>query len=244
MPESSSRSPRFATTCWSVVLSAREKSSPESAAALERLCRDYWYPLYAFARRCGHAPHDAQDLTQAFFVRLLEKDWLRPVEREGGRFRTFLILALKRFLANEWDRARAQKRGGAETFVELDAAVAESRYLAEPAAVSEADRLYERRWALTLLERTMARLRAESDAGDGGAKWDGLKSCLTAGRGEIDYAALARDTGLTEGAARVAVHRLRKRFREIFREVVADTVAEPGEVESEMRHVAEILGKA
>src|ERR1035437_8464667 len=179
------RRPVFVTTHWSVVLSARQKDSPETAAALETLCRTYWYPLYAYVRRQGHSPHDAQDLTQEFFARLLQKDYLKAAAREKGRFRTFLIVALKRFLANEWDRVRAQKRGGGQPLLSLDAEVAEGRYRIEPVEGATADKVYERRWALTLLDHTITRLREEFTGGGKAAEFERLKACLTAERGEI-----------------------------------------------------------
>ena len=154
-------SPVFVATRWTVVVAAREEASPESGEALESLCRAYWYPLYAYVRRLGHQPADAQDLTQEFFARLLEKQWLASADREKGRFRTFLMVAFKRFLANEWDRAHREKRGGHATHFSLDTEMAEARYGAEPALELPADRIYERRWALTLLENAMNRLRAE-----------------------------------------------------------------------------------
>lgn len=236
-------SPVFATTHWSVVLSARQKDSPQSAAALETLCRTYWYPLYAYVRRQGHSAPDAQDLTQEFFARLLQKDYLKAAAREKGRFRTFLIVALKRFLANEWDRVRAQKRGGGQVPVSLDTEWAEQRYRIEPAEGATAERVFERRWALTLLDRTMARLREEF-AGEGkGDEFDRLKACLTAERGEIRYAELAAALGMSEGAVRVAVHRLRKRFREVFREEIAHTVSGPDEIEAEVRYLVSVLAE-
>ena len=234
--------PLFVTTRWSVVLAARGKSSPESATALETLCRAYWQPLYAYVRGSGHAPHDAQDLTQEFFARLLAKDFLRAASREKGRFRTFLRVCLKRFLANEWDRQRALKRGGGEPTTSLDTAVAEQRFAAELAAGEPPDRLYERQWAMTLLEQAMVRLRSDYTAAGKVAEFEQLKSTLTAERGQIPYAALAAALGTTEGTARVAVHRLRKRYREMFRAAVADTVSEPEEVDDEVRHLATVLG--
>ena len=231
----------FVTTHWSVVVSARKKDSPESDAALETLCRTYWYPLYAYVRRQGHSPPDAQDLTQEFFARLLQKDYLKAAAREKGRFRTFLIVALKRFLANEWDRARAQKRGGGQHPLSLDTELAEQRYRIEPVEGATAERVFERRWALTLLDRTMTRLREEFGSAGKGEEFDGLKVCLTAERGEISYAEIAKALGINEGAARVAVHRLRKRFREIFREEIAHTVSSPDEIEEEVRYLMGVL---
>jgi RNA polymerase sigma factor (sigma-70 family) len=234
--------PLFATTRWSVVMTARGDGGTASSAALETLCGAYWYPLYAFVRRLGHGPHDAQDLTQEFFARLLEKEWLGGVVRERGRFRTFLITALRRFLANEWDRARAEKRGGGHAVLSLDADTAEARYAIEPATAAPADQIYERRWALTLLEQAMSRLREEYERQGQERAFALLKEYLTAERHSIPYAEVAAVLGTSTGAARVAVHRLRKRFREVFREAIADTVAQPAEVDEEVRYIISVLG--
>ena len=223
-------------------MAARDKASPESGKALETLCAGYWYPLYAFIRRLGNSPHDAQDLTQEFFARLLEKDWLGAVERERGRFRSFLLMAVKRFLANEWDRAQAQKRGAGMAFISLDADLAESRYAADAGLASPADSLYERRWAISLLENVMQRLRQEHEIAGRSKEYETLKSSLTAERGEIRYDELAAALGIEEVSTRSAVHRLRKRFRELFREEVAGTVADPADVDDEMRAVVAALG--
>lgn len=233
----------FATTRWTVVMAARDKASPESAVALQALCTGYWPPLYAFVRRLGNSPQDAEDLTQEFFTRLLQKDWLDAVDRDRGRFRTFLIMAVKRFLANEWDKSRAARRGGGQMLVPLDAQLAEECYLADSGSALSADHLYERRWALTLLEQAMARLRTEYESDGRGEDFARLKVYLTAGRGEIPYEKIAHEIGASEGAARVAVHRLRKRFREVFRAAVADTVSNAGDVDAEMRYVVEVLGR-
>jgi RNA polymerase sigma factor (sigma-70 family) len=233
----------FVTTHWSVVLSARESASTQSSAALETLCRTYWYPVYAWVRRQGHSPHDAQDLTQEFFARLLQKDYLKAAAREKGRFRTFLIVALKRFLANEWDKARAQKRGGGQKMLSLDTAAAEARYQIEPAATLNADLIYERRWALTLLDETMVALRQEFSAAGKQRDFDCLKAVLTAERGEIPYSEVAQKLSINESAARVAVHRLRKRFREIFRKQIAHTVAKEEDVNEEVRYLLSVLAQ-
>jgi DNA-directed RNA polymerase specialized sigma24 family protein len=233
-------SPLFLTTRWSVVALSQGGDSRAAAAALEELCRAYWFPLYAYVRRQGRSPHDAQDLTQAFFAQLLEKDYLRAADRGKGRFRTFLLVALKRFLCNEWDRIKAQKRGGGVVFIPLDAELAESRYAADPATAEPADRDYERRWAVTLLEQTMAELRREYEQLGRAPEFEHLKGCLTTERGAIEYAILASTLGTTEGNARGAVHRIRKRFRELFRAAVAATVAE-AEVEDELRQVVRAL---
>jgi DNA-directed RNA polymerase specialized sigma24 family protein len=179
----------FPPTRWSVVLAAQGEA-PAAADALEAICRAYWSPLYAFARRSGHSPHDAQDLTQACFCRLLEHRWLDAADREKGRLRTFLIVAFKRFMANEWRRESAQRRGGGHTHVPIDTAFAESRYAAEPAA-TPAEGLFDRHWALTLLDHAVDRLRAEFQETGKPGEFDALKACLTAARGEIEYAALA-----------------------------------------------------
>ncbi len=236
-------SPLFVTTRWSVVLAAQDKTSPGSAEALEALCRSYWYPLYALVRSQGHSPHDAQDLTQEFFARLLEKDYLQAADREKGRLRAFLRVVLKRFLANECDRLRAQKRGGGHVPAPFDGELAEQRYQEEQTDTMAPDRLFERQWAMTLLEQAMSRLRAEYSLAGKVPEFDLLKGTLIADRGAIPYAGLAATLQSTEGAARVAVHRLRKRFRELFRATIADTVGHASEVEDEMRHVVAILAE-
>ena len=240
-PPRAPETPLFVTTHWSVVMQARDKGSPASLDALEALCKAYWYPLYAYVRRLGNSSQDAEDLTQQFFARLLQKDWLDSVQRERGRFRTFLIVAMKRFVANEWDKSRAARRGGGQPLHSLDTDCAEARYLAEPSL--PADHLYDRRWAMILLEQALACLRAEYEAGGRTGEFSRLKQYLTVDRGAIPYTAIAREAGSTEGAARVAVHRLRKRFREIFRAAIAETVEQPGDIEAEVRYVAEVLGR-
>ena len=231
----------FPNTRWSLVLAARQPS-PQSAAALETICRDYWHPLYAYVRRCGQPPHDAQDLTQAFFCRLLQKHWLDSADREKGRLRTFLIVALKRFMSNEWNRASAQRRGGGQVSVPIDTEFAESRLAADNQAL-EPDESYDRQWALTLIDLTVNRLRAEFAAAGKAADYEALKGCLLAGRGAIDYRAVAARLGMNEGAARVAVHRLRKRFREIYREEISHTLAEDADWEAELRYLAAALAR-
>lgn len=233
----------FVTTRWTVVLAAQDKRSPQAGAALEALCRAYWQPLYAWVRRQGRSPHDAQDLTQAFFERLFEKDWLAPVRREKGRFRTFLLVALKRFLADEWDKARAQKRGGGAVVLSLDTESAEGLYLSQPAAADAPDRAFEREWALTLLDRALARLRGEFEAAGKPGEYAVLKEYLTADRGGIPYDALAQRLGTSPGAARVAVHRLRRRFRDLFRAEIAETVAREEDIEDELRQLLGTLGR-
>jgi RNA polymerase sigma-70 factor (ECF subfamily) len=231
----------FVTTHWSVVLAAKNRSSPDSAAALEALCRAYWYPLYAFVRRQGHSPSDAEDLTQEFFARLLAKDYLQAADREKGRFRTFLRVALKRFLANEWDRARRLKRGGGVPALPFDIAFAEQRYQSEASTTLAPDRLYEQRWARALLDQALLRLRAAYVSAAKEFEFEQLKGALTAERGSIDYSHLAQALELNEGAARVAVHRLRKQFRQMFRASVAETVSKPEEIDEELRYLAKLL---
>ncbi|MEQ1852951.1 MAG: ECF-type sigma factor [Chthoniobacteraceae bacterium] len=228
------RGAAFHTTRWSVVLAAQGKSSCDAFESLEALCRQYWPPLYAYVRHRGHAVHDAQDLTQSFFALLLEKDWLSVVERGKGRFRSFLLMALKRFLVNEWDRSQTQKRGGGAKVLSLDTGLAESAYAMDQRAGLPADSVYERRWAFTVLESAMRRLRQEHEAAGGLDEYEKLKVCLTAGRGDIRYDELASALGIGPASARSAVHRLRKRFRELFREEVAGTVADPADVDDEM----------
>lgn len=235
-------SPRmFPNTHWSVVLRATATPSPESSAALETICRDYWHPLYAYARRCGQAEHDAQDLTQEFFRRLLEKRWLEKADREKGRLRTFLILALKHFMANEWRRNSALKRGGGHAAVQLDTSFAESPAATD--ATLSPEEVFDRQWALTLLELTVKKLQAEFTGAGKADEFDKLKHCLMTDHGSIDYALMAEQLGMNQGAARVAVHRLRKRFREIYRQEISQTLADGAELEAELRHLAAALAR-
>ena len=244
MPHSTPPSPLFVTTRWSVVLQAQSNTNPDSCGALETLCRGYWYPLYAYVRRVGRTPHDAQDLTQAFFARLLEKEWLLAASPENGRFRTFLLMALKRFMANEWHRSTAQKRGGTQAPLPLDTTDAEHRYAGEPVTSFAPDEIYERRWAMTLLDQALERLGAEFSTAGKTDEFECLKHWLGADRGSIPYGTLASTLRVSEGAARVAVHRMRKRFRQLFREAVAHTVAEGEDVEEELRHLVAVLSRA
>jgi RNA polymerase sigma-70 factor (ECF subfamily) len=231
----------FATTHWSVVLAAGSQATVSSQEALAELCQTYWYPLYAFVRRKGHSPHDAQDLTQAFFARLLEKNYVAQAERERGRFRTFLLAALTHFLADEWDKQRRLKRGGGREFVSFDAVTAEERYRLEPVEQLDAAKLYERRWVTTLFDQVLARLEQEfRDAGKG-ALFDGLKSSLLSEPDRTSYVQLGTRLGLTVDAVKQAVHRMRRRFRELFREEIAQTVDGPGEVEEELKHLFAVL---
>jgi len=230
----------FVTTQWSVVLAAGRSDTPRAQAALARLCQAYWYPLYAYVRRCGQSPHDAQDLTQEFFCRLLQKHWLDSADREKGRLRTFLIVALKNFMTNEWRRASAQRRGGGQSRVPFDTEFAESRYAGDSHSLA-ADETFDRQWAITLLDLTVNRLRAEFAAAEKPEQFEALKGCLMAAHGAIDYAAVAARLGLNEGAARVAAHRLRKRFREIYREEISQTLSDKADLDGELRHLAAAL---
>jgi RNA polymerase sigma-70 factor (ECF subfamily) len=232
----------FPNTRWSVVLAAREPPSPESAAALEAICRAYWYPLYAYVRRQGHSPHDAQDLTQEFFCRLLEKRWLDAADRDKGKLRSFLIVALKKFMSKEWRRASAQRRHGSLTQIPFDTVFAESKYAADTHSLAP-EETFDQQWALTLLDLTIDRLRAEFATADKPGDFELLKGCLTAERGSIDYLTVAKQLGTTEGAARVAVHRLRKRFRELYREEISRTLADGADLDAEIRHLAVALGR-
>ena len=231
----SSGGEQFPATQWSVVLLAGQSHVPRAETALNDLCRTYWYPLYAYVRRHGHSPPDAQDLTQEFFARLLEKKYLKLATQERGRFRSFLLKSLKHFLVNEWVRGKAQKRGGGQKVIPLDEAAAEITYQQEPAGALAPESLYDKLWAMTLLERGMERL-GEIYAAAGKRKlFDRLKNLLLAeGSGEC-YRELAGPLGLSEGAVKVAVHRLRHRFSDVVREEIAQTVATPAEVDEELR---------
>lgn len=226
---------RFATTHWSVVLAAGSPSSSHYQEALGTLCRTYWFPLYAYLRRNGYDTHQAEDHTQAFFTYLLEKRGLRVVDPERGKFRSFLLATLKHFVADERDRARAQKRGGGRKILPLDFENAETRYSFEPAHQLSPEKLFEKSWALTVLARTMARLKAESVSTNKQKLFDRLKIYLTAKRDSIPYRDVAAELDMTEGAVKVAVHRLRTRYRELLRDEIAQTVAAEGEIDEEIR---------
>jgi len=233
---------RFVPTRWSVVLAAGRNTSAQAEEALATLCQAYWYPLYAYVRHQGYSPHDAQDLTQAFFARLLEKRYLARLKREGGRFRSFLLTALKRFLAKERDRARAQKRGGTVTRISIDQEAAESRYRQEPADTLSADRIYEQRWAQALLDRVLTQLGEAYQAEGKSALFDQISGALSGSRESVPYAAIAARLETTEAAIKMAVQRLRRRYRELLRAEIAQTVAGPEEVEEEIRHLYATFG--
>lgn len=231
----------FVTTHWSAVLAAGKSDSTRAQTALAGLCETYWYPLYAYVRRRGYGPEDAQDLTQEFFARLLQQNWLAQADRQRGRFRTFLLAALSHFLANEWDKARALKRGGAVQLVPLQLDTAETRYGHEPPDQLTPEQCYERRWALALLDRVLNRLRDENVAAGKMEVFETLKPCILGDRQNQPYAALAKALGQTEGAVKVAVHRLRQRYRLLLRDEISHTVATQDEVEAEMRYLVTVL---
>ena len=228
---------QFTTTHWSVVLAAREQESPAAADAMAQLCRTYWYPLYAYIRRRGHDPHDAQDLTQEFFARLVERSFLKTVRQEGGKFRWFLLSAVKRFLANEWNREQAIKRGGGQTIVSLDEETAEGRYRYEIPDHTTPDRLFDQSWAMTLLEQAQAQLEREYGETGRGHVFEHLKIFLSGDRAPKSHAAVGVALAMNEGAVKVAVHRLRQRYRDCLREQIAQTVSTLAEVDEEIRQL-------
>jgi len=231
----------FATTHWSVVLAAGQATDPQASEALELLCRTYWYPLYAFLRRQGHSAEDAQDLVQGFFLHLLRRDILPAAEPSRGRFRSFLLGTLKHFLSDEKSKAEAQKRGGGQQFISWDLANAEGRFQQEPADQSSADRLFERRWAMTILEQALDRLRAECASDARSESFERLQGFVTGERGPLSYAEAAAHLGLSLSAVKSAIFRLRRRYHELVRDEVGHTVAEPGEVEEELRYMLEVF---
>ena len=231
----------FATTHWSVVLAAGQGDSPQAIEALERLCRTYWYPLYAYVRRRGYQPQDAQDLTQGFFAALLAGKYLGQANRARGRFRTFLLTAFGNFLHNEHDRATALKRGGGREIVSWEAHTAEGRYAQEPAGGLSPEQIYEKRWAATLLERVLARLRDESIDAARRELFDQLKPHLWGEDEATPYAQLATRFNLTVSAIKVTVHRLRRRYREVLREEIAQTVADAAEIDGEIQYLIRVM---
>lgn len=233
---SQANDPLFRTTHWTVVFQARGE---ESTLALEELCQRYWYPLYAFVRRQGHSVEEAKDLTQEFFAQFLEKHWLKSVDQERGKFRTFLMMAMQRFLANQWKQRNRIKRGGGVTQISLDSLEAEERFSSEPRTQEDPCLLYDRGWALTLIKQSLAELEKEQEP----EKWLILRPALTTETADFDYKAAAQALNISEGATRVAVHRLRKRYREIFRYEIAQTIATPNEVEEEVAYLIQVLSK-
>jgi RNA polymerase sigma factor (sigma-70 family) len=241
LPSSHNVTSPFAATRWSVVLAARDQKLPQATEALETLCQNYWYPLYAYVRRQGRNPHDAEDLTQAFFACLLEHNYLTDIDQAKGKFRSFLIAALKHFLANEWDRANAQKRGGGKTVISIDGDAAENTYQFEPADTLSADKIFERRWAMTLLERTLQRLADDYVVNGKKKMFDQLKSTITGDQDGAAYCEIAKRLGSSEGAIKVAAHRLRQRYRQLLRAEIAETVSTREEVEEELNHLFLVL---
>lgn len=233
----------FATTHWSVVLLAGQGGSPESASALERLCRIYWYPLYAYARRQGYAPPDGEDLTQQFFAGFLEKKYFGLANPDRGRFRSFLLASFKHFLANEYHRSHAAKRGGGARVISWDAADTEERYRLEPASETTPDRLFDRTWVITLLEKVMKELQQEYVLAGKRRVFDALQGFLSGDKSEATYARVGEGVQMTESAVKMAVSRLRQRYGERLRNEIAHTVAGPAAVEEELRHLLGALSR-
>jgi RNA polymerase sigma factor (sigma-70 family) len=235
---------RFATTRWSVVLAAgADRGSPAVHDALATLCETYWYPLYAFLRARGYSAENAQDLTQAFFARLLEKQTIQHADPARGRFRSFLLASLKNFAANERDREIAAKRGGGMPIASLDVESAEGRLQMDPPSDETPERVFDRRWALTLLDQVMSRLKTESADRGHPAQFERLNTYLTGDQPQPSYAQTAAELNTSEGAIKVAVHRLRRRFRDLVREEIAQTVSSPEEIEDELRHLWSAVGR-
>lgn len=224
----------FATTRWTMVRAAGQVASPEAGEALESLCAAYWFPLYAYVRRHGFSKEDAEDLTQSFIARLLAHQDFAGLKQENGRFRAFLLAALKNFLSNARDRASCQKRGGNITHFPLDWQSAETQFQIADATQLQPDAAYDREWAVALLERVILRLREEAVADGKEERFEHLKSCLTLGKGGISYAPIAATLAMDEGAVRVAAHRLRRRYRELLRNEIAETLSDPAMVDEEL----------
>ncbi len=231
------RRPAFVTTHWSVVLAAGRHDTTRARAALEQLCRNYWQPLYAYVRRAGHAREEAEDLTQEFFARLLAQQTVARADPARGRFRSFLLGSLKHFLAHEWEKASARKRGSGAQHIPLAFDTAETRCAQPVAAGDTPDRAFDRQWALALLDVVLGRLRREYREAGREDLFLGLKDTLSGGRAEIPYRELSARLAMSEGAVKVAAHRLRQRYRELLREEIANTVAGPAEVEEELRQL-------
>jgi RNA polymerase sigma factor (sigma-70 family) len=227
----------FATTRWSLIREAGYGEGSAACEALAVLCEAYWYPLYAYVRRRGRQPAEAQDLTQAFFVHLLEGKALAVADPQRGRFRSFLLQSLKNFMATERRRQRARKRGGNRQPLPLDFESGEDRYRREPVDADTPERLFQRRWALTLLEESLAALRGEYESSGRGALFAALQPHLQGGSGALSYAELGASLGMSEGAVKVAAHRLRRRYREILRGTIAQTVSSPAEIDEELREL-------
>jgi RNA polymerase sigma-70 factor (ECF subfamily) len=234
---------QFPTTQWHLLLRARDGRTQQSQEALAALCQIYWYPLYAFVRRQNYSPEEAQDLTQAFFARLLEKHYLDDYVRERGRFRSFLLSALKHFLSNERDHARAQKRGGGLATESLEALIqtGETRFSLEPRYSITPERIYEKQWAMALLDHVLTRLRSEFAETGKEAQFERVKSLLTGDDDHIPYSLLATELATTEGALKVAIHRMRRRFREVLRDEISQTVLQADQVGEEIRYLMSVI---
>jgi RNA polymerase sigma-70 factor (ECF subfamily) len=232
----------FATTQWSRVLTARDGSDSDAHRALETLCQTYWLPLYAFVRRQGHDPEAARDLTQAFFAELLARDFLKSVEPGLGRFRSFLLASLKNFLSHERDRVRALKRGGGTVTISLETSTVEAQFGGEQGTEQlTPEEIFERQWALTVLERALERVRQEARRAGNPGQFELLKPYLTGEAGRAPYSEVADRLGMSEGAVKAAVLRLRKRFGRALRAEIADTVADPAEVDDEIRRLLNVI---
>ena len=229
---------RFLTTHWSLVLAAGSTETSQSREALARLCQLYWYPVYVFIRRQEHSADEAGDLTQEFFLRVLDKSYLKQADPQRGRFRSFLIACLRHFLSNEADRARAQKRGGGHAILPLEIETGEQRYQLEPRDELTPDKVFDRQWTLMLLERVLGQLRTEQIDRGKEKVFEELKGVL-AGESDLPYSVVGRTLGMSEDAVKVAVHRLRKRFRELLTAEVAQTVSDPNDVRDEIRYLIE-----
>lgn len=235
--------PDFPTTRWTLILNAAHASQAEGRAALASLCENYWYPLYAYARRRGYPADEARDLTQEFFLRLLDGKYLDSADKEKGRFRAFLLTAFRFFLSDEYDRTRAQKRGGGAAMLPFEVTSGEDRYEREFRDDETPERIYERRWALSTLERAVSQLRSEFESQGRLEQFHRLKAFILADA-DAPYAKLAQERGTSEGALKVSIHRFRKRYRELFRMQIAATVADPSEVDEELRFLAMVLSGA
>ena len=225
----------FATTHWTVVLAAGQRHTPQAESALEELCQTYWFPLYAYVRRRGHAKADAEDLVQAFFARLLEKNFLASLDADKGKFRAWLLAALKHFLANEWDRSQRQKRGAGVAHLSLDWQTADTKFQVAAANEPSPDQAFDREWALALLAKVIERLQQECVAEGKGKLFEQLKLFLMAGGADSAQSEVAKSLGMEEGAVRVAIHRLRKRYRALLREEIAQTLTDESQMEAELR---------
>jgi RNA polymerase sigma factor (sigma-70 family) len=232
---------QFAATSWTNVLAAQQTGSPEAAAALEKLCRTYWYPLYAYLRRKGNDPHRAQDLTQEFLYRLIKENYLGAADRRRGKFRSFLLAALNHFVSNQRDYERALKRGGRVNFVSLDDTESETRFLREPASDQSPEKIFERNWFLALFDEALARLRAEQVAAGKNTTFEALKQFVIEDAEAGDYHAVAGNVNMTPNAVAVAVHRLRERYKKLVHEEVMRTVADPAEIEDELHRFFAVL---